>query len=181
MQDFNQPVFASGSWGCSGEVLSRSFCSRHCVIAHLQMLGQGALPGLQSHKVGDQTPAPRASCLCPCCPLLRVLFLCRQQDLLRVLKAYTLYRPEEGYCQAQAPVAAVLLMHMPAEVLIAHRLSRGQGRALTHTAPPGTLAQSMACHPALSVSVFPPGLALALERAQLTPWRWLRRLRVEQL
>ncbi|MEQ2188507.1 hypothetical protein GOODEAATRI_015819 [Goodea atripinnis] len=40
-----------------------------------------------------------------------------QQDLFRVLKAYTLYRPEEGYCQAQAPIAAVLLMHMPAEVL----------------------------------------------------------------
>ncbi|XP_053861994.1 TBC1 domain family member 10A [Malaclemys terrapin pileata] len=38
-----------------------------------------------------------------------------QQDLFRVLKAYTLYRPEEGYCQAQAPVAAVLLMHMPVE------------------------------------------------------------------
>ncbi|KAM4809016.1 TBC1 domain family member 10A [Rhinophrynus dorsalis] len=38
-----------------------------------------------------------------------------QQDLYRVLKAYTLYRPEEGYCQAQAPIAAVLLMHMPAE------------------------------------------------------------------
>ncbi|XP_062855472.1 TBC1 domain family member 10A isoform X2 [Trichomycterus rosablanca] len=38
-----------------------------------------------------------------------------QQDLLQVLKAYTLYRPEEGYCQAQAPIAAVLLMHMPAE------------------------------------------------------------------
>lgn len=38
-----------------------------------------------------------------------------QQDLLRVLKAYTLYRPDEGYCQAQAPIAAVLLMHMPAE------------------------------------------------------------------
>lgn len=33
-----------------------------------------------------------------------------------MLKAYTLYRPEEGYCQAQAPIAAVLLMHMPAEV-----------------------------------------------------------------
>lgn len=44
------------------------------------------------------------------------LSLCRQQDLFRVLKAYTLYRPEEGYCQAQAPIAAVLLMHMPAEV-----------------------------------------------------------------
>ncbi|GAA6074293.1 RING finger protein 10, partial [Tachysurus ichikawai] len=29
--------------------------------------------------------------------------------------AYTLYMPE-GYCQAQAPIAAVLLMHMPAEV-----------------------------------------------------------------
>ncbi|XP_078393911.1 TBC1 domain family member 10B-like, partial [Cetorhinus maximus] len=39
-----------------------------------------------------------------------------QQDLYRILKAYTIYRPEEGYCQAQAPVAAVLLMHMPAEV-----------------------------------------------------------------
>ncbi|XP_038869319.1 TBC1 domain family member 10A-like [Salvelinus namaycush] len=38
-----------------------------------------------------------------------------QQDLFRILKAYTLYRPEEGYCQAQAPIAAVLLMHMPAE------------------------------------------------------------------
>ncbi|XP_068167554.1 TBC1 domain family member 10A [Antennarius striatus] len=38
-----------------------------------------------------------------------------QQDLFRVLKAFTLYRPEEGYCQAQAPVAAALLMHMPAE------------------------------------------------------------------
>ncbi len=41
---------------------------------------------------------------------------CRQQDLYRILKAYTIYRPDEGYCQAQAPVAAVLLMHMPAEV-----------------------------------------------------------------
>ncbi len=40
----------------------------------------------------------------------------RQQDLYRILKAYTVYRPDEGYCQAQAPVAAVLLMHMPAEV-----------------------------------------------------------------
>ncbi|KAG7492210.1 hypothetical protein MATL_G00011970 [Megalops atlanticus] len=38
-----------------------------------------------------------------------------QQDLYRILKAYTVYRPEEGYCQGQAPVAAVLLMHMPAE------------------------------------------------------------------
>jgi len=44
------------------------------------------------------------------------VFLSRQQDLFRVLKAYTLYRPDEGYCQAQAPIAAVLLMHMPAEV-----------------------------------------------------------------
>lgn len=42
----------------------------------------------------------------------------RQQDLYRILKAYTIYRPDEGYCQAQAPVAAVLLMHMPAEVSI---------------------------------------------------------------
>lgn len=33
-----------------------------------------------------------------------------------MLKAYTVHRPEEGYCQAQAPIAAVLLMHMPAEV-----------------------------------------------------------------
>ncbi|XP_051514159.1 uncharacterized protein LOC127417928 [Myxocyprinus asiaticus] len=38
-----------------------------------------------------------------------------QKDLLQVLKAYTQYRPEEGYCQAQGPVAAVLLMNMPAE------------------------------------------------------------------
>lgn len=40
----------------------------------------------------------------------------RQQGLLEVLKAYTLFRPEQGYCQAQGPVAAVLLMHLPPEV-----------------------------------------------------------------
>ncbi|KAI3359515.1 hypothetical protein L3Q82_013918, partial [Scortum barcoo] len=44
-----------------------------------------------------------------------VMFIYLQQDLYRILKAYTIYRPDEGYCQAQAPVAAVLLMHMPAE------------------------------------------------------------------
>lgn len=38
-----------------------------------------------------------------------------QRGLLQLLKAYTVYRPHEGYCQAQGPVAAVLLMHMPAE------------------------------------------------------------------
>ncbi|KAF5904956.1 carabin isoform X3, partial [Clarias magur] len=38
-----------------------------------------------------------------------------QQGLLQVLKAYTQFRPDEGYCQAQGPVAAVLLMNMPME------------------------------------------------------------------
>uniref|UniRef100_A0A183DHQ7 Rab-GAP TBC domain-containing protein n=1 Tax=Gongylonema pulchrum TaxID=637853 RepID=A0A183DHQ7_9BILA len=38
---------------------------------------------------------------------------CRKSDLFELLKAYTVLHPEEGYCQAQAPVAAVLLMHMP--------------------------------------------------------------------
>ncbi|KAB0390086.1 hypothetical protein E2I00_011610 [Balaenoptera physalus] len=42
-----------------------------------------------------------------------------QQGLLQVLKAYTLYRPEQGYCQAQGPVAAVLLMYLPPEVFTA--------------------------------------------------------------
>lgn len=44
-----------------------------------------------------------------------------------MLKAYTLYRPEEGYCQAQAPIAAVLLMHMPAEVPPSPGHGGGQG------------------------------------------------------
>jgi len=35
--------------------------------------------------------------------------------LFNVLKAYTILKPEVGYCQAQAPIAAFLLMHMPAE------------------------------------------------------------------
>jgi hypothetical protein len=39
--------------------------------------------------------------------------VCRQSELRRVLKAYALTHPAEGYCQAQAPVAATLLMHMP--------------------------------------------------------------------
>lgn len=38
-----------------------------------------------------------------------------QEDLFRVLKAYTIHNPVDGYCQAQAPIAAILLMHMPAE------------------------------------------------------------------
>ena len=44
------------------------------------------------------------------------LFSYRQQGLLQVLKAYTVYLPQEGYCQAQGPLAALLLMHMPPEV-----------------------------------------------------------------
>lgn len=38
-----------------------------------------------------------------------------QDDLFRILKAYTIHNPVDGYCQAQAPIAAILLMHMPAE------------------------------------------------------------------
>lgn len=48
------------------------------------------------------------------------VFWHRQQGLLQILKAYTLYRPEQGYCQAQGPVAAVLLMHLPPEVSALH-------------------------------------------------------------
>ena len=38
-----------------------------------------------------------------------------QTDLFNVLKAFAVYKPSIGYCQAQGPIAAVLLMHMPAE------------------------------------------------------------------
>ncbi|KAK7789461.1 hypothetical protein R5R35_005859 [Gryllus longicercus] len=38
-----------------------------------------------------------------------------QQDLFTVLKAYSILNASVGYCQAQAPIAAFLLMHMPAE------------------------------------------------------------------
>ena len=38
-----------------------------------------------------------------------------QEDLHLVLKAYSLYDTEVGYCQAMAPVSAVLLMHMTME------------------------------------------------------------------
>ncbi|XP_003388923.1 PREDICTED: TBC1 domain family member 10A-like [Amphimedon queenslandica] len=37
-----------------------------------------------------------------------------QRDLRLVLKAYAFYNEKTGYCQAMAPVAATLLMHMPA-------------------------------------------------------------------
>jgi hypothetical protein len=50
---------------------------------------------------------------------LHEIFMARgghgQKELFHVLKAYTLHNPADGYCQAQAPIAAVLLMHMPAE------------------------------------------------------------------
>ena len=38
-----------------------------------------------------------------------------QTELFRVLKAYSVLNPVDGYCQAQAPIAALLLMNMPAE------------------------------------------------------------------
>lgn len=51
------------------------------------------------------------------CQILNLIyFKLRQRELFRVLKAYSILNSEEiGYCQAQAPVAAMLLMHMPAE------------------------------------------------------------------
>lgn len=50
--------------------------------------------------------------------MMWVVCICtyRQRGLFEVLKAYTQYKPNEGYCQAQGPVAAVLLMNMPTEV-----------------------------------------------------------------
>ncbi|CAJ0578861.1 unnamed protein product, partial [Mesorhabditis spiculigera] len=36
-----------------------------------------------------------------------------KEDLFELLKAWTVLHPEEGYCQGQAPIASVLLMHMP--------------------------------------------------------------------
>lgn len=53
--------------------------------------------------------------------LLRNSFSCfihsifRQQSLFDVLKAYAVHDPAVGYCQAQAPIAAILLMHLPPE------------------------------------------------------------------
>jgi hypothetical protein len=38
-----------------------------------------------------------------------------QAELYRVLKAYSVLNPVDGYCQAMAPVAGLLLMNMPAE------------------------------------------------------------------
>ena len=38
-----------------------------------------------------------------------------QQSLFDVLKAYAVHDPAVGYCQAQAPIAAILLMHLPPE------------------------------------------------------------------
>ena len=43
------------------------------------------------------------------------VFVDRQEELMKVLRAYAVYNPADGYSQAQAPLAAVLLMHMPTE------------------------------------------------------------------
>ncbi|VDL60147.1 unnamed protein product [Hymenolepis diminuta] len=36
-----------------------------------------------------------------------------RESLFKILKAYTIRHPNKGYCQGQAPLAAVLLMFMP--------------------------------------------------------------------
>lgn len=43
------------------------------------------------------------------------LVLFRKKDLFNVLKAHSILNSQDGYCQAQAPIASILLMHMPAE------------------------------------------------------------------
>ena len=36
-------------------------------------------------------------------------------ELAKILKAYSIYNPVIGYCQAQAPIASLLLMYMPSQ------------------------------------------------------------------
>ena len=113
------------------------------VCREVQPLSQVWPSGAQVRPVGGRV---HPSAL-PCSPLRS------QQDLFRVLKAYTLYRPEEGYCQAQAPIAAVLLMHMPAEVPLGHgrvgRQAAGEHPAarphvsLAHSKPFGAWCRSV--------------------------------------
>lgn len=52
-----------------------------------------------------------------CAAFINYVYFCfdRQRDLFQVLKAYSILNSSVGYCQAQAPLAAFLLMHMPAE------------------------------------------------------------------
>ncbi|XP_078740359.1 TBC1 domain family member 10A-like isoform X2 [Lampetra fluviatilis] len=45
-----------------------------------------------------------------------------QRDLAQVLRAFSVLCPEVGYCQAQAPIAATLLMRMPAEWRCSHTI-----------------------------------------------------------
>jgi hypothetical protein len=54
-----------------------------------------------------------------------------QKGLRNVLKAYSVYDSNIGYCQAMAPIAATLLMHMSAEVfeLCLNALSQSAERA----------------------------------------------------
>lgn len=47
--------------------------------------------------------------------IFSLLIVDRQAELFRVLKAYSILNPVDGYFQGQAPVAAMLVMHMPAE------------------------------------------------------------------
>ena len=86
----------------------------------------------------------------------------RQQDLYRILKAYTIYRPDEGYCQAQAPVAAVLLMHMPAEVSIRWSWLGGTGRTLAYSGDGGALCS-------LFLRPLPPSLFSLFSASFLVP------------
>lgn len=39
-----------------------------------------------------------------------------QRDLRDVLKAYSQYNPQVGYCQGMGRLAGCMLMHMPVEV-----------------------------------------------------------------
>ncbi|CAG04786.1 unnamed protein product, partial [Tetraodon nigroviridis] len=95
-------------------------------------VGSAELGGRDQQRLGPTVPFPRnvplqgrtrvwalfslAGPALAVFPSSVLVFVRRQRGLFRVLKSYTQFKPEEGYCQAQGPVAAVLLMNMPAEV-----------------------------------------------------------------
>jgi hypothetical protein len=56
------------------------------------------------------TSRPAAHILCP------TIMSCRQKALSNILKAYSIFNIEIGYCQGMADIAALLVMYMEEEV-----------------------------------------------------------------
>jgi TBC1 domain family member 10B len=92
-----------------------------------------------------------------------------QEDLFRILKAFSIIKPDIGYCQGQAPLASVLLMHMPAEDAFWCLIQICDHYATGYFSPGLEAIQLHGCMLSSFIKRFQPSIYRLLKKQQIDP------------